>query len=201
MGGLLAPQVLLAPREVGEFLGPGAEPEVDMHLGQVEARGGQGGRGLRPPRRGVVLAGAAALASALTAAGCGQTPAATGVPVPASAIGRLTAIACHAATINGSRAPAWITAVVTTRAQALTSATPGGSVPGSARVKVFLITMRGRFTVADGPLGAKPLAGQYLSLVLDARTFHGLDFGVSPEAPPVSPASLGPVSHLAGCGH
>ena len=90
--------------------------------------------------------------------------------------------------------------MVTTRAQALTSATPGDSVPGSARVKVFLITMRGRFTVAAGPPGAKPPTGQYLSLVLDARTFHGLDFGVSPEAPPVSPASLGPVSHLAGCG-
>jgi hypothetical protein len=115
-------------------------------------------RSTRPPRRGVVLAGAAALASALTAAGCGQTPAATGVPVPASAIGRLTAIACHAAAINGSRAPAWITAVVTTRAQALTSATPGDSVPGSARVTVFLITMRGRFTVAAGPPGAKPPA-------------------------------------------
>ena len=43
MVGFVAPQVLLAPREVGECLGPGAEPEVDIHLGQVEARGVWGG--------------------------------------------------------------------------------------------------------------------------------------------------------------
>ena len=43
MFGVIAPQVLLAPREVGECLGPGAEPEVDIHLGQVEPRGGWGG--------------------------------------------------------------------------------------------------------------------------------------------------------------
>lgn len=154
-------------------------------------------RTARSPRRGLVLVGATAIA--LAAAGCGQTPAAAGVPVPASAIGRLTTMACRAAAINGHHAPAWITAVVTTRAKALTSATPGDLVPGSAHVKVFLVTMRGRFTVDAGPSGAKPPTGQYLSLVIDARTFAGLDFGVSPKAPPVPPASLGPVSHLAGC--
>lgn len=108
----------------------------------------------RPSRRVLVLAGAAALASVLTAAGCGGSPAAAGVPVPSPAIGRLTAMACRASTINGDRAPAWITAVVTTRAKALTSATPGDYVPSSAHVKVFLITMRGHFTVAAGPSGA-----------------------------------------------
>ncbi|MGH3400517.1 MAG: hypothetical protein ACRDPO_38140 [Streptosporangiaceae bacterium] len=88
---------------------------------------------------------------------------------------------------------------MTTRARALTSAAPGDFVPGSAHVEVFLVTMRGRFTVDAGPPGAKPPTGRYLSLVIDARTFAGLDFGVSPKAPPVPPASLGPVSHLAGC--
>ena len=91
------------------------------------------------------LAGAAALASLLAAAGCGRSAAAIGAPVPASAIGRLTAIAHRTATINGDPRPAWITAVLTTRAKALTSATPGDYVPGSAHVKVFLITMRGHF--------------------------------------------------------
>lgn len=154
-----------------------------------------------PPRCGPVLASAAVLASALAAAGCGQATAASRVAVPASAIGRLTAMACRAAAINGDRVPAWITAVVTTRARALTSAAPGDFVPGSAHVKVFLITMRGRFTVAARPSGATPPTGRYMSEILDARTFDGLDFGVSPKAPPVSPASLGPVTHLSACRH
>jgi hypothetical protein len=149
------------------------------------------------------LAGAAAIASVLSAAGCGQTPAAAGTPVPAPVIGRLTAMAHHAATINGDPAPAWITAVVTTRAKALTVATPGDYVPGSAHMKVFLIIMRGHFTARDapGPLGAKAPAGRYLSLVIDARTFQGLDFGIGPKPPPVPLASLGPVTYLSGQAH
>ena len=159
---------------------------------------------IRPPSRVMVgLAGAAAMVSVLAAAGCGAGPAVTGAPVPALAIGRLTAMAHRAATINGDPAPAWITAVLTTRAKALTSATPGDYVPGSAVVQVFLITMRGHFTAAEasGPPGAKAPTGRYLSLVIDARTFQGLDFGISPKPPPVSPASLGPVTYLAGHGH
>jgi hypothetical protein len=150
-----------------------------------------------------VLAGAAALASVLATAGCGRSAAATGAPVPAPAIGRLTAIAHRAATINGDPHPAWITAVLTTRAKALTSATPGDHVPGSAHVKVFLLTMRGRFTAteATGPPGAKAPTGRYLSLVIDAKTLRGLDFGISPKPPPVPPASLGPVTYLTGPGH
>jgi len=101
---------------------------------------------------------------------------------------------------NGDPAPAWITAVVTTRAKALTSATPGDFVPGSAHVKVFLVTMRGHFA-ARNATGAKAPAGRYLSLVIDAKTFQGLDFGLGPEPPPVSPASLGPVTYLTGRGH
>jgi hypothetical protein len=131
-----------------------------------------------------------------------DAPPAAGAPVPASAIGRLTAIARRAATLNGDPHPAWITAVMTTRAKALTSATPGDRVPGSARTAVFLITMRGHFTAAGaGPPGAKAPTGRYLSLVVDARTFQGLDAGLSPGAPPVAPASLGPVTYLAGRRH
>jgi hypothetical protein len=76
---------------------------------------------------------------------------------PGPAIGRLIAIAHRDATINGDLHPAWITAVLTTRARALTSATPGDYIPGSAHVKVFLITMRGHFIAreATGPPGAK----------------------------------------------
>jgi hypothetical protein len=152
----------------------------------------------RPPGRVLALAGAAAMASVLAAAGCGRTLATAGAAVPASAIGRLTAIAHRAATINGDPDPAWIMAVMTTRAKALPSATPGDYVPGSAHVEVFLSTMRGEFTAgeATGPPGAKAPTGRYLSLVIDAKTFQGLDFGISPRPPPVPPASLGPVTHL-----
>ena len=163
-------------------------------------------RATRPPGRVLAaLAGAAAMASVLAAAGCEWTPAGTraGAPVPASAVGRLTAIARRAATINRDPAPAWVTAVVTSRAKALTSATPGDYVPGSAHVKVFLITMCGHFTArgATGPPGSKAPTGRYVSLVIDAKTFQGLDFGISPKPPPVPPASLGPVTYLIGSGH
>ena len=70
------------------------------------------------------LAGAATLAIILAAAGCGPSAAAAGPPVPPSAIGRLTAIAHRAATVDGDQRPAWITVVMTTRAKALTSAPP-----------------------------------------------------------------------------
>jgi hypothetical protein len=141
----------------------------------------------------------AVVALALAVAGCGDPPAGAGRPVPAAAIARLTAMARSAARINGDPAPAWITAVMTTRAKALTSATPGDYVPDSAHTTVFLVTMRGHFTAdAPGPPGAKAPTGRYVSLVIDARTFQGLDFGISPRAPPVAPASLGPVTYLAG---
>ena len=63
--------------------------------------------------------------------------------------------------------------------------------------------MRGHFIArnATGPPGAKAPTGRYLSLVVDAKTFQGLDFGISPKPPPVLPASLGPVTYLTGRGH
>ncbi len=148
-----------------------------------------------------LAATAVIMVSVLAAGGGGE--AAPRAPVPASAIGRLTAVARHAAAINGDHAPAWITAVLTTRAKALTSATPGDYIPGSGRVTVFLITMCGHFSAgqASVPPGAKVPSGRYLSLVIDARTFQGLDFGIGPKPPPVPPASLGPVTYLIGRGH
>jgi hypothetical protein len=154
----------------------------------------------RKPARAVVaaLTGAVTAASVLAAPGCGRVHAASGTAVPRSAIGRLTAIAHRAAAINGDPRPVWITAVETTHAKALTSATPGDYDPGSGRITVFLITMRGRFIAREAsvPPGAKAPAGRYLSLVIDAKTFRGLDFGLGRKPPPVPPASLGPVTYL-----
>jgi hypothetical protein len=146
------------------------------------------------------LAGAGALVSVLAAANSAGSAAAPGAPVPAAAIPRLTAIAHHAAASNGDPDRGWVTAVLTTRAEALTSAAPGDYVPGSAGVAAFLITMRGHFTATavSVPPGAKAPTGRYLSLVIDAQTFQGLDFGIGPKPPPVPPASLAPVTYLTG---
>ena len=157
-------------------------------------------------RAAAALACALAMASGLAGAGCAGSPARAGSlaragsPVPASAISRLTVIGGRAAKACGDTAPLWMTAVLTTHAKALTSATPGDFVSGAGDVPVFLVTMRGNFvpTAASRPPGAPAPAGSYLSIVVDARTFQVLDSGISPSPPPVSPASLGPVTYLAG---
>ena len=66
---------------------------------------------------------------------------------------------------------------------------------------VYLVTMKGQFkSAASGPAvpGHRPhsITGDYLSLVVSARSFLGTDFGLGPEPPPVAPASLGPVTWL-----
>ena len=143
--------------------------------------------------RSVVVA-----AAVLTVAGCGGATVATGRPVPTSAVPRLTAIAERAARVNGDAHPVWVTAVLTTHAKALTSATPGDLIPGADGVPVYLVTIRGHFVcnTCTGPPGSKAPTGTYISLVIDARTFTGLDFGLSPKPPPVAPTSLGPVTYL-----
>jgi hypothetical protein len=122
---------------------------------------------------------------------------------PAPAIPRLTAIGSRAAETSGGTAPLQMTAVLTTHAKALTSATPGDFLPGPGDIPVFLVTIRGRFTASAAclPPGAAAPAGTYPSIVVDARTFQVLDSGLSPSPPPVPPASLGPVTYLTGHPH
>jgi hypothetical protein len=155
---------------------------------------------IRRGRAFAVLAAAVAMTFVLSAAGCTKTSGSAGASIPASVIGRLTAIAHNAATANSDPAPEWITVVKTTHAKALTVATPGDSVPGSGDAAVFLITMRGHFVANDvsRPSGAKAPTGRYLSLVLDARTFQELDFGLGPRLPSAALASLGHLTYLSG---
>jgi hypothetical protein len=121
-----------------------------------------------------------------------------GQPVPASAVHRLTAMAEHAAKQNGGRTLSWASAVVTTHEKALTSATPGDTVPIGEKTVVYLVTMKGHFIAeaASVPPGGRAPTGTYMSLVIDAKTFQGLDFGLSSKPPPVAPASLGPLTYL-----
>jgi hypothetical protein len=127
----------------------------------------------------------------------GSLVAKPGQPVPASAVHRLTEMAERAVKANGGHPVAWATAVVTTHAKALTSATPGDTTPG-AKTIVYLVTIKGHFVcnLCSVPAGGHAPTGRYLSIVINAKTFKGTDFGISPKKPPVSPASLGPVTHL-----
>jgi hypothetical protein len=151
-------------------------------------------------RTAVIGPSVAVAAALLTLAGCGGAAVAAGLPVPTSALPRLTAIAERAARGNGDAHPVWVTAVLTTHAKALTSATPGDRIPDAKGVRVYLVTIRGHFVcdTCTGPAGSKAPTGTYISLVVEAKTFTGLDFGISPKPPPVAPASLGPVTYLIG---
>lgn len=145
----------------------------------------------------LVLAVAACGSAAVTTTSRRQTVAEPGHPVPTSAVHRLTAMADRAVTFNGGHPVAWATAVVTTHAKALTSATPGDTTPG-AKTIVYLVTIKGHFVcdLCTGPPGSHAPTGAYLSLVINARTFEGTDFGISPKPPPVPASRFGPVTYL-----
>jgi hypothetical protein len=99
--------------------------------------------------------------------------------------------------------------VKTSHKKALASATPTEEATlGVRNNTVYLVTMKGRFLSlhVPGPLlpGGKPPTGEYLSIVVDVKTFRVLDLAVRPKPPPVAPASLGPVTYLtplAGASH
>jgi hypothetical protein len=158
-------------------------------------------------RRGVagILVGVAVIGLALSGAFTGQAAQARnalvpGQPVPPSAVSRLDAIAVGFAKENGDARPQWITAVMTTHRRALEAATPGDSEPALASTTVYLVTMKGHFTgyLASVPSGAALPVGSYLSIVVNARTFQLMDWGLSRKASSVAPASLGPVRDLLG---
>jgi hypothetical protein len=152
----------------------------------------------KPPLRRIALLWCAvALLAGLVLAGCGsarwmgvQSAPVPGQPVPASAIHPLTAIADRAVRVNGGDAPVWASAVVTTHEKALTSATPGDTVPMGEKTVVYLVTMKGHF-----------VDGTYMSIVLNAKTFQTMDFGLGAKPPPVASARLGPVTYLKVASH
>ena len=135
------------------------------------------------------------------------TVAVPGSPVPAPAIPRLRAIADQLAKENGDAVPSWISAVVTTQEKADASAIPGAFSPTGGKTVVYLVTMKGHFKSARGPV---TLSGQqthaptynYQSVVVSAetwrwrRTFDVISGGLSRTPPPVAPSSLGPVTWL-----
>ena len=171
-----------------------------MHLVTIFSRAARSRRGIAG-----ILVGLAVIGLALSGAFTGQAAQArnalvAGQSIPSAAVARLEVIAASFAKYNGGHQPDWVTAVMTTHARALDSATPGDLEPQSANVVVYLITMEGDFIgyEASPPAGAALPTGRYLSIVVNARTYAVMDWGLSPKAPPVSPASLGPVRRLVG---
>lgn len=122
----------------------------------------------------------------------------TGARPAGTRVSRPPAIADRAVRVNDGHGVTWASAVVTTRAKALTSATPGDLVPNDEKTIVYLVTVKGHFVAraASVPPGAHAPTGSYMSMVINAKTFAGLDFGLSPKPPPVAPARFGPVTYL-----
>jgi hypothetical protein len=161
-------------------------------------------------RRGVagIFVGLAGAGLAISAAFAGTSAPAKGVvakgvtkigrQIPASAVARLDVIAIRAAKANGDARPQWITVVRTTHGTGLKVATPGDTEPSGNGVSAYLITMKGTFTAyeASVPAGASRPRGQYLSLLVNARSFRVTDVGLSGHPPPKLIATLGPVKYL-----
>jgi hypothetical protein len=112
-------------------------------------------------------------------------------------------IGARAAKASGDTTPLQMTAVLTTHAKALTSATPGDVVSGPGDVPVFLVTMRGNLwqrRPPGRPEQRRPPAVTCPSWSAPAPSRCSTPASAS-SPPPVSPASLGPVTYLAGHPH
>lgn len=103
---------------------------------------------------------------------------------------RLLTIALRAAAANGDRRPSLIQHTEATRYRANLIA-GGDIVPGNTWC--YLTAERGRFIAKDAssPAGGHRPKGTVITLVVNARTGQGLDFGLSNRYPDLR--KLGPV--------
>jgi hypothetical protein len=76
--------------------------------------------------------------------------------------------------------------------------TSSGRVPGLESQSVYLVVMKGNFTLTNArrPRYAKAPSGQYLSFTFDTGTLKRLVLSLSRRAPSVPLQSVGPVSDL-----
>lgn len=134
--------------------------------------------------------GSSPSASTTAARGGPNTPREVVDPV----LSRLYAIALQTAAGNGELRPTAIQVVKTTRSAA--NQLEDGSTSNQPDLPVWLLQEQGRFVCNDCriPAGSSPPTGTVISLVVDARTYAGLDFGM--YRVPVNLASLGKVIDL-----
>jgi hypothetical protein len=141
-------------------------------------------------------AGASARSSAAA-----STPIEPAVPrITAAVAGELDAVARQTATASGDAKPTSMQAVATSESTAVTVATPGDSVPGSASETVYLVVMKGDFTLGDAPVppGTSAPTGHYLTFTVATGSLRILDLGLSNSAPSAALKSIGTVTTLPG---
>lgn len=117
-------------------------------------------------------------------------------PIPAADLPLLTATATQIAVAYGDREPAAVSAVATTRGQALAVTVPPGSMSQQDLTPVYLVVMRGRFTGLSWQPGTRVPQGTRLFAVLDRASLGVLDLSIGGRPPSVSLDSLGAVAHL-----
>jgi hypothetical protein len=127
-------------------------------------------------------------------------PAVPRTAIPAAVAGKLDAVALQTATASGDAKPASVQAVATSEGAAVAVATPGDSIPGSSSETVYLVVMKGDFTLGNVPvpLGASAPTGHYLTFTVATGSLGILDLGLSNSAPPAALKSIGALTALSG---
>jgi hypothetical protein len=125
-----------------------------------------------------------------------SAPAKPGAAVPAAAVAQLRVSELSAAAADGDAHPTQVLAVATTESLGEQDATPGDRVAADPGQVVYLVTMKGDFSVRTLSPEGGVAKGHYLTFTLNPATFQAIDGGVSDQAPPTAPASLGEVTNL-----
>jgi hypothetical protein len=152
-------------------------------------------------RRLLMVLPAACIAVAFISLQLTASPAKSGTvssPIPAAAVQHLSSVAEQAAKAGGDAKPAWVQAAMMSRDNALRVATPGDTIPGSQNQVVYLVVMKGNFTLnnAPAPPHAHAPTGHYLTLTFSTATFQIADLGLTDTSPLAALRSLGPASTL-----
>ncbi len=126
-----------------------------------------------------------------------SAPATPGAAVPARAASALRAAEMSAAAADGDAHPAQMLAVTTTESLGERDATPGDRVSTDLGQAVYLVIMKGNFSVPTmSPKGTETVKGKYLRLTLNPETLQAIDAGISNQAPPTALGHLGPLTNL-----
>lgn len=124
---------------------------------------------------------------------------AAGEPIPAAAIPALARAGADFAAGHGDPSPVSITAVVSSRGEAVEYASRGNQIMNRREDPVYLVRMEGDFFVNMPRPHSTPLpTGRFLFVVFDPRTLGSMDVSLSgsDDRPPMS--TLGPVTNLMG---
>jgi hypothetical protein len=108
-------------------------------------------------------------------------------------------MALHGVVNCDGAGPASILAVRTTFRKAVAAAGGGESIADDATDAVYLVLMKGDFTLSTGgpvPSCAQAPTGDYYSAIYDAATFVTLQAGLGNSPPTVPLRALGPVLNL-----